>query len=144
VELAVQQWDSALMASSRTNWGWRYRNAKRELASAWSEGDFMSQSADQRKALCATWWRVPEEDTAGLAVYRKEGTPLPPARGRYGFTLNEDGRATLHGPGPTDRRENTESHWQLDAQGQLHVDGVSDATAAAVANLSGDTLRLKR
>jgi hypothetical protein len=98
---------------------------------------------DKRKALEGTWWRVPEEDAPGVAVYRKEGAPLPPARGRKGFTLQEEGRATLLGPGPTDRRESKESRWRLDAQGQLHVDGVGDASAAIV-DLSDDKLMLKR
>lgn len=93
--------------------------------------------------LVGTWWRVPEEDEAGLAVYRREGAPLPPARGRRGFTLQDGGQAQVLGPGPTDRRESTASRWQLDAQGQLQVDGVTEA-AMALVSLSGDRLTLKR
>jgi hypothetical protein len=102
----------------------------------------LSQNLDQSR-LIGTWWRVPEEDEPGLAVYRREGAPLPPARGRHGFTLHEGGRATLFGPGPTDRRESTESRWHLDAQGQLHVEGTSGA-AGAIAHLSDDRLTLRR
>ena len=94
------------------------------------------------RALYGTWWRVPEEDTPGAAVYRKEGSPLPPARGRRGFTLDKDGRATLHGPGATDRGESTESKWHLDAKGELHVDGVLNAPSA-IARVSKDKLILK-
>jgi hypothetical protein len=103
----------------------------------------MPRKVDKQKALYGTWWRVPEEDAPGVAVYRKEGVPLPPARGRRGFTLHKEGRATLHGPDPTDRRESKETSWKLDAQGQLHVDGSGD-DAAAITELSEDKLTLKR
>jgi hypothetical protein len=103
----------------------------------------MPGKADKKKPLLGTWWRVPEEDSGGAAVYRKEGAPLPPARGRRGFTLHADGRATLHGAGPTDRRTTTDSHWQLDAEGRLHVDGVDDATAV-IPEIAKDKLTLKR
>jgi hypothetical protein len=102
----------------------------------------MPENYDQTRLL-GTWWRVAEEDEPGLAVYRREGAPLPPARGRHGFTLHAGGRATLFGPGPTDRRESTESHWQIDAQGKLHVEGTSDA-AATIAHISDDRLTLRR
>ncbi|MBI3368467.1 MAG: hypothetical protein HY021_08510 [Burkholderiales bacterium] len=96
----------------------------------------------QRQALHGTWWRVPEEDTPGLAVYRREGAPLPPARGRHGFTLAAGGKATLHGPGPDDRRGDSGSAWQLDEQGLLHVDGAG--IPAPIAQLDDDRLTLKR
>jgi len=102
----------------------------------------LPQNLDQTR-LIGTWWRVAEEDEPGLTVYRRDGVPLPPARGRHGFTLHEGGRATLFGPGPTDRRESTESRWHLDAQSQLHVEGTIDA-AASIAHLSDDRLTLRR
>jgi hypothetical protein len=101
----------------------------------------LSQNPAQPR-LTGTWWRVPEEDEPGLVVYRREGAPLPPARGRHGFTLHEGGRATLFGPGPTDRRESTESHWHLDAQGRLHVEGTSYA-AAEIVHLGDEHLTLR-
>ena len=90
-----------------------------------------------------TWWRTPEEDEPSLIVYLRDGLPLPPARGRHGFTLHADGRAELHGPGPTDRSQTTESRWRLDASGQLHVEGVSEAISA-VASVDSDRLKLTR
>ncbi len=101
----------------------------------------MNDIETQRRALLGTWWRVPEEEAGGAAVYRREGTPLPPARGRDGFTLQEDGSALLRGSGPTDRSTKTDSRWQLDAQGRLHVDGVSHLPST-VAELSDNRLTL--
>lgn len=101
----------------------------------------MNAIETQRRTLLGTWWRVPEEETGGAAVYRREGTPLPPARGRDGFTLLEGGSAQVHGSGPTDRSTKTDSRWQLDAQGRLHVDGVSHLPSS-VAALSDDRLTL--
>ena len=95
----------------------------------------------QRRALVGTWWRVPEEESGGTAVYRREGTPLPPARGRDGFTLQADGRALLHGSGPTDRSTSTDSRWHLDAQGRLNVDGVTHLPRS-VTDVSDDRLTL--
>jgi hypothetical protein len=100
-------------------------------------------NTDKYKGLRGTWWRVPEQDEPGSIVFRKDGVDLPPARGRRGFTLHEDGRATVHGPGPDDRRQSTDTHWQIDPAGKLHVQGFSDATAE-IADFSGDTLKLKR
>jgi hypothetical protein len=102
-----------------------------------------TKAAPKEKLLHGTWWRVPEQDDDGVLIFRKEGTPLPPARGRSGFTLHAGGRATLHGPGPTDRRESRESRWSLDAQGRLVVEGARDA-AARVARIDEHTLALER
>lgn len=93
--------------------------------------------------LLGTWWRVPEQDVPGRATYRKEGTDLPPARGRQGFTLSADGQAQLHSPGPTDRRESTASQWRLDDQGRLVVDGVLNEPTTVV-RVGADHLELER
>lgn len=91
-----------------------------------------------------TWWRVSEEDTLGLVAYRKDGAPLPPSRGgRSGFTLHKLGRASLLGSGADDRQQKTESHWHVDSQGQLFVEGSADPVGA-VAEISGDRLLLRR
>jgi hypothetical protein len=100
------------------------------------------KSHEQQNALYGTWWRVPEEDTPGAAVYRREGSPLPPARGRRGFTLEKEGRATLHGPSATDRRESTEGHWHVDADGRLHIDGVA-SVPTSITHVGKDKLILK-
>ena len=98
-------------------------------------------NADQLHALPGAWWRVPEEETDGKTVYRREGTPLPPARGRDGFTLQADGQAMLHGSSPADRRTSVVSRWKVDAEGRLHVDGVSHLPRMVI-DVNGDRLTL--
>jgi hypothetical protein len=103
----------------------------------------MPNSNVSQQALCGTWWRVPEQDTPGHLVYLKDGAALPPARGRYGMTLHEDGSAQLHGPGASDRSESTTTRWRVDANGVLQVDGSRDAVGRQ-AVLEGGQLKLVR
>ncbi|RZU00635.1 hypothetical protein [Rivibacter subsaxonicus] len=102
----------------------------------------MAAAFDESRLL-GTWWRVAEQDEPGLNVFRREGAPLPPARGRRGFELRPDGVATLFGPGPTDRRIGSTSRWSVDADGLLHVEGF-DAAEGAIAQLEADRLALRR
>ncbi len=105
----------------------------------------LPQNQTMHDALIGTWWYVPEQDTAGESVYRKDGVDLPPARGRRGFTLSADGSAILLAPGPTDRRSGTPGQWALDASGQLHVTGASQSPGPAlVVTLSADRLALRK
>ena len=62
--------------------------------------------------LLGRWFHAREEDTQGQRVYRPAGYPLPPSRGRTGFELFADGRATLFAPGPSDRGESTPARWE--------------------------------
>jgi len=100
---------------------------------------------DKRALLLGTWWRTPELDTADEAVYRKEGVPLPPARGRNGFTLNADGSAALIGPDAADRSARTPATWSLDANGKLQVKGATvHEGSLAAASLSADRMALRK
>ena len=92
--------------------------------------------------LLGTWWRVSEEDAPGLVAYRKDGAQLPPSRARRGFTLQKLGRASLIGTGADDRQQKTDSHWHLDKQGRLFVEGSGDAVGA-IAEIQGDRLLLR-
>ncbi len=103
----------------------------------------MPTKNERESRLLGTWWRVREEDEPGCTVYRHDGAPLPPSRGRQGFTLHEHGRATLIGPGADDRLQGKDSRWHLDEKGQLFVEGSGDS-AGAVAEIQGDRLLLRR
>lgn len=58
--------------------------------------------AGPRAALFRRWVRVPEEDRAGVRVYRPATDPLPPARGREGIELRPDGTYLIWTAGPVD------------------------------------------
>jgi hypothetical protein len=55
-----------------------------------------------------------EEDTDDEVVFRPASYRFPPARGRTGFDLKEDGSLVQHGIGPTDRQTQAAGRWKLD------------------------------
>ena len=67
-----------------------------------------------RATLIRPWVHAFEEDTDAGTVYRPEGAPLPPARGRDGFALRDDGTMSYLGIGRDDRSTSTEGRWVLD------------------------------
>ena len=67
-----------------------------------------------RRDLYQHWMRSQEEDTDDEMVFRPASHRFPPARGRSGFDLKEDGSVIEHGIGPTDRSTRTERRWTLD------------------------------
>ncbi len=55
-----------------------------------------------------TWLHAPEESSEEELVFRPEGYPLRPARGRLVLELADDGSIAAQAPGPVDRPEATE------------------------------------
>jgi hypothetical protein len=49
-----------------------------------------------------TWLHAPEESSEEELVFRPEGYPLRPARGRMILELAEDGSIAASAPGPVD------------------------------------------
>jgi hypothetical protein len=76
-----------------------------------------------RRRLAGTrWLHAHEEDHGAVRVYRPAHAPLPPARGREGFELREDGSCSAREVGPGDRPVETPGSWTLRAeQGPLLV-----------------------
>ena len=64
--------------------------------------------------LCQHWMHSHEEDTDEEVVFRPASYRFPPARGRTGFDLKEDGSLVEHGIAPTDRRTQSAGRWKLD------------------------------
>jgi hypothetical protein len=56
-----------------------------------------------------------EEDTAEVAVYRREGYTFPPARGRTGFEFLADGKALYFGIAATDGSSPITGRWEVQA-----------------------------
>ena len=59
-----------------------------------------------------TWMNSFEEDKDGAKAYRVSTYEFPPARGRSGFEIAEDGAFYEVAPGPTDALEKTEGKWR--------------------------------
>jgi hypothetical protein len=91
------------------------------------------------------WLHAHEEDSPGLAVFRPETHPLPPARGRTGYEFLPGGRLVRIGPGPTDRTLASQGTWTLDAQGRVivQIPGQSEEVLE-ISTLDADRLVVKR
>jgi hypothetical protein len=78
--------------------------------------------ADERIAsdvLGQHWVHSHEEDTDAEMVFRPASHPFPPARGRRSFELRAGGQLVEGRPGPTDRPQEAEGTWRLEADGTL-------------------------
>ena len=86
----------------------------------------MTTTEDQ---VVGRWVHVHEEDTEDEMVFRPADTELPPARGRMGFELREDGTFAEAGLGAT--RCSRRGHRQLGARGgHDHAERGCDAGCA--------------
>jgi hypothetical protein len=68
----------------------------------------------QRRVLVRRWLHSHEEDTGAEVVYRPASWGFPPARGRSGFELKQDGTLLHIAPGPADRPQESAGRWRLD------------------------------
>ncbi len=92
------------------------------------------------------WLHAHEEDEPGRMVFRPSSYPLPPARGRDGYTFQPGGRVTRIGSGPTDRTSAVEGTWSLDPEGliRIRMPGDTDDRVLQVLSLDKDRLVVKR
>ncbi len=67
----------------------------------------------ERGAIVGRWVHAHEEDEAGAQVFRPASHPLPPARGRQGFELRQDGGLVERHPGPVDVPVESSGSWEL-------------------------------
>jgi hypothetical protein len=65
------------------------------------------------ETLTGMWLHSFEEDSAGQKVYRREDYPFPPARGREGFEIRENGTFIYRVIAPADGYLTYEGQWQL-------------------------------
>ena len=86
-----------------------------------------------------TWIRVPEEEHGTLRVYRPEGHPLPPARGREGLTFHSDGRFDYRAPG----RAGTETGTWRETGDHVRADVAGQVIRLRIADVEDDVLRLE-
>lgn len=67
------------------------------------------------------WLHSHEEDSDEVAVYRPRGHPFPPARGRGGFEIREDGRFVELAIAATDGTTERRGRWSERDDGRLDV-----------------------
>jgi hypothetical protein len=84
------------------------------------------------------WLRSPEEEHGRERVYRPDGHPLPPARGREGLTFHADGRFTYRAPGRAGSEAGT---WRATADG-VSVDVAGQVVPLRLTEVGDDVLRL--
>lgn len=83
---------------------------------------------DQRltsQHLIGRWMHAHEEDPqdgSGLEVYRPSDWPFGPSRGRQGFELKADHRATLLGIAAADGIDSREGSWSISPKNVLLID----------------------
>ena len=90
------------------------------------------------------WLRSHEEEGArglqdeAVQVYRPEGHPLPPARGREGLTFHDDGRFEYRAAGRGGTEEGT---WHTTPEG-VRVDVAGQTIPMRITEVGDDVLRL--
>ena len=92
------------------------------------------------------WVHSREEDTEFEAVYRPQSYNFPPARGRRGFELKEDGTLVEYSPGPADRPVGKPGQWKLVGQ-QVAFYGESDdqpTSMLTISSVNAEKLVLKK
>ncbi len=67
------------------------------------------------------WIHSREEDTDDVRVYRPSDYKFPPARGRDGFEIKENGEFIQYGIGPTDAPEKIMGPWKIAEENQIIV-----------------------
>jgi hypothetical protein len=85
------------------------------------------------------WLRAPEEEHGGLRVYRPEGHPFPPARGREGLTFHSDGRFDYRAPG----RGGTETGTWRGTGDEVRADIAGQVIPLRITEVGEDVLRLE-
>ncbi len=78
--------------------------------------DGANENGVTQDRVVGSWVHVHEEDTGDEMVFRPADSDLPPARGRQGFELREDGTFSEAGLGARDVPEEAAGSWALDGQ----------------------------
>lgn len=76
----------------------------------------MAQDKITQPQLLGHWVHAHEEDSSAEMVFRPASHPLPPARGRIAFKLQEDGTCDYLSIARNDRHEPSGGNWNFDEQ----------------------------
>ncbi len=72
-------------------------------------------------AIFQHWIHSREEDTEKIKVYRLSDYQFPPARGRDGFEIKEDGEFIEYGIGATDRPQEMSGTWKAEGDNKIRI-----------------------
>lgn len=103
-----------------------------------------SSALEHENGLVGTWWHAHEEDADGLEVYRRQGVPLAPARGREGFIVRPDGTFVFLAIAPADGTEERPGQWTR--EGAVLRATLQDGTVREyrIVSAEPDRLRVQR
>ena len=99
----------------------------------------MTTTEDQ---VVGRWVHVHEEDTEDEMVFRPADAVLPPARGRMGFELREDGTFAEAGLGARDVPEEATGSWALEGDLITLSEGATQGVPREMEVVSADGERL--
>jgi hypothetical protein len=75
-----------------------------------------------RPEIFKHWVHSREEDKEGTKVYRPSDYDFPPARGRKGFEIKEDGEFIKYEIAPDDRLKPVVGHWKEMGEDKIRVE----------------------
>jgi hypothetical protein len=85
------------------------------------EATAVSEPIPLAQCIQKSWLHSMEEDTEEIIVYRPEGYPFPPARGRIGFEFLAGGYLIYHGFGPADEPLLQHGRWEQPGQSRIVI-----------------------
>ncbi len=102
---------------------------------------------DLPKEIFKHWIHSYEEDTKDVKVFRPSYYNFPPARGRIGFEIKENGEFIQYGIGPTDRVVKVSGRWEVEEKDKIVVSLENKDVASYTINIiscTSDILRIKK
>jgi hypothetical protein len=97
------------------------------------------------RALFQHWVHAHEEDTEDVRVYHPRSHPFPPARGRRGLELREDGTFVRYGPGRGDRpTAGATGRWRAEGDNRIQVEDEHGQDTLDILFVDEQTLQVRR
>ena len=104
--------------------------------------DGANENGVTQDRVVGSWVHVHEEDTGDEMVFRPADSSLPPARGRMGLELREDGTFAEAGLGARDIPEEAVGSWVLEGQTITLSEGATQGVPREMEVVSAEKDRL--
>lgn len=102
---------------------------------------------DLPKEIFKHWTHSYEDDTKDVEVFRPSYYNFPPARGRRGFEIKENGELVQYKIGPTDRVVEVSGRWKAEGKDKIIVSFENKEIAPftiQIISCTDDMLKIKR